>query len=143
MRSSVLLDTGPIIAILDRDEKWHHACLAIAKSLPAPLLTSEAVLTEVFHFVGDRADQIDTAWQFLRSGVIAVAPIGEEAWPELHALMLKYADRPMDYADATLVYLAEKESINTVFTIDFSDFQTYRIGGNRKFRIVPGTDAPK
>lgn len=51
--------------------------------------------------------------------------------------MRKYGDRPMDFADATLVHLAQRESISTVFTIDHDDFETYRIGGRRRFRILP------
>ena len=51
--------------------------------------------------------------------------------------MKRYADRPMDFADATLVHLARRESLNTVFTVDHDDFETYRIAGRRRFRIVP------
>ena len=56
---------------------------------------------------------------------------------ELENLMTRYQDRPMDFADATLVYSAERESIEIVFTLDQSDFATYRIGGKRKFHILP------
>ena len=52
-------------------------------------------------------------------------------------LMLRYRDRPMDFADATLVHLARRESLATIFTIDHDDFETYRIEGRRRFRIVP------
>jgi predicted nucleic acid-binding protein len=51
--------------------------------------------------------------------------------------MRRYHDRPMDFADATLVHLAERESIATVFTIDHDDFETFRIGGRKRFRILP------
>jgi uncharacterized protein len=51
--------------------------------------------------------------------------------------MLRYTDRPMDFADATLVHLAERESLTTVFTVDHDDFETYRIAGRRRFRVVP------
>jgi predicted nucleic acid-binding protein len=51
--------------------------------------------------------------------------------------MERYADRPMDFADATLVHLAHRERITTVFTVDFADFQTYRIAGRQRFRIIP------
>ena len=51
--------------------------------------------------------------------------------------MHRYHDRPMDFADATLVHLAERKSLTTILTIDFSDFQTYRIDGRRRFRILP------
>jgi len=51
--------------------------------------------------------------------------------------MVRYRDRPMDFADATLVHLAERESLTSVFTVDHDDFETYRIGGRRRFRVVP------
>ncbi len=57
--------------------------------------------------------------------------------PDLDALMRKYRDRPMDVADATLVHLAHRESLTTVFTVDHDDFETYRIGGRKRFRILP------
>jgi predicted nucleic acid-binding protein len=51
--------------------------------------------------------------------------------------MVRYRDRPMDFADATLVHLAERESLTSVFTVDRDDFETYRIGSRQRFRIVP------
>jgi predicted nucleic acid-binding protein len=55
----------------------------------------------------------------------------------VHSLMSRYWDRPMDFADATLVYLAKRESLSTIFTVDHADFETYRIEGKRRFRIFP------
>jgi predicted nucleic acid-binding protein len=77
------------------------------------------------------------AWKFLRSGTVTVLPITDEDVPDLERLMLKYRDRPMDFADATLVRLAERESLSTIFTIDHDDFETYRIGAKSRFRILP------
>jgi hypothetical protein len=57
--------------------------------------------------------------------------------PPLDALMNQYQDRPMDFADATLVHIAERESLSLILTIDRDDFETYRIHGRRRFRIVP------
>jgi len=51
--------------------------------------------------------------------------------------MSRYSDRPMDFADATLVHLAQRESLSTIFTIDHDDFETYRIHGRRRFRVIP------
>ena len=81
---------------------------------------------------------MEAAWSFIESGAVLLASITESEIPEIHALMSRYWDRPMDFADATLVYLARRESIATIFTIDHSDFETYRIEGRRRFRIVPG-----
>jgi predicted nucleic acid-binding protein len=66
-----------------------------------------------------------------------VAPVTDSDLPDIEALMRKYHDRPMDYADATLVHLAQRESLSAVFTIDHDDFETYRVGGRKRLRILP------
>lgn len=135
---SGLIDTGAILALLDRDDDWHEACVDAFGTLRLPLLTSDAILTELFHLVGDRRREVDAAWTFLRSGAVSMAAIGDADLPALNALMVRYRDRPMDFADATLVHLAERESLTSVFTVDHDDFETYRIGARRRFRIAPG-----
>jgi hypothetical protein len=136
--ASGLIDTGAILALLDRDDRWHEACVAAFVALRLPLLTSEAVLTELFHLVGDSRREVETAWALIRSGAISVASIDDTDLPALQALMARYRDRPMDFADATLVHLARRESLTSIFTIDHDDFETYRIDGRRRFRILPG-----
>src|SRR2546430_1336036 len=103
MPASTLVDTGALLAILDRDDRWHEPCVAAFVQARLPLLTSAAVLTELFHLLGDSPRDIRAAWKLLRSGAIAVAPITDADLPALEALMERYADRPMDFADATLV----------------------------------------
>jgi predicted nucleic acid-binding protein len=63
--------------------------------------------------------------------------IGDAGLRDIHSLMSLYWDRPMDFADATLVHLAKRESLTTIFTVDHSDFETYRIDGQRRFRVLP------
>lgn len=137
MRISALVDTGAILAFLDEDDRWHSACADAFAHTPFPLLTSQAVLTELFHFVGGRPHQMGAAWTFVRSGTLTLGTITDGDLPALSQLMHQYRDRPMDFADATLVHLAERESLTTILTVDFSDFQTYRIAGRRRFRILP------
>src|SRR5271165_1948555 len=105
--------------------------------LRVPLLTSEAVLTELFHLMGTQAHDVQVAWTFVRSGALTLGCITDAELPALAQLMQRYHDRPMDFADATLVHLAERESLTTILTVDVSDFQTYRIEGRRRFRILP------
>jgi hypothetical protein len=133
-----LLDTGAILALLDRTDRWHRACLNAFREMRLPLLTSEAVLTELFHLVGDSRTEIEAAWRFVRSGAIVLGTIDEVELTHLHGLMSRYWDRPMDFADATLVYLARRESLSVILTVDFGDFATYRIEGKRQFRVAPG-----
>jgi predicted nucleic acid-binding protein len=133
-----LIDTGAILALLDRDDRWHRACVEALPHFRLPLLTSSAVLTELFHLVGDRRHEIDAAWRFVRSGALTIGAIGDAELPALDDLMRRYRDRPMDFADATLVLLAERESLSRILTIDHDDFETYRIRGRQRFQIAPG-----
>lgn len=137
MRVKALADTGALLAYLDRADRWHKACKDAFLELQLPLVTSTAVLTELFHLIGDSHHQLDVAWDFVRSGAVTVMPIVDPDLPDLDVLMRKYRDRPMDFADATLVHLAQRESVLTVFTIDHDDFETYRVGARRRFRIMP------
>jgi hypothetical protein len=132
-----LIDTGAIVAILDRRDEWHARCVETLGSLRLPFVTTAAVLAELFHMVGDDPRGVVGAWTFLRSGAVVVAPIDERDVPGLEVLMKRYADRPMDFADATLVHVAGRDSLTTVFTTDHDDFETYRIGKRGRFRIVP------
>jgi hypothetical protein len=141
MDGSGLIDTGAILALLDRRDRWHGTCVAAFKDLRLPLLTSEAVLTELFHLVGDNPHEVDAAWRFLRSGAVSVGTIADAELLELETLMRRYSDRPMDFADATLVHLARRESMNLIMTVDHDDFETYRIDGRRRFQIVPARNA--
>lgn len=143
MRTNVLIDTGAIIAILDTDDRWHSVCADAFAYVNLPLLTSVAVLTELFHFLGPRSRKLENTLNFIRSGVLTIGTIGDDDLPNLTRLMRQYRDRPMDFADATLVHLAERESINTVLTVDIADFETYRIEGRKRFRILPGSRPPR
>jgi predicted nucleic acid-binding protein len=137
MRLDCLADTGALLALLDRADRWHDACARAFRSLRLPLGTSEAVLAELFHLVGDDEREVGAAWGLLRSGAITLLPIADKDLAEIEELMAKYHDRPMDFADATLVHLARRESLVNVFTVDHDDFSTYRVEGKRRFRIFP------
>ena len=137
MQAKGLIDTGAILALLDRNDRWHAPCVEAFANIRLPLLTSAAVLAEVFHLVGDHRREVAAAWKLIGSGALTLGAIGDEDLGALDALMARYHDRPMDFADATLVHLAARESLTTIFTVDHNDFETYRIGARRRFRIVP------
>ncbi len=137
MPASALIDTGAILALLDRSDRWHEPCKNSFQQLRLPLLTSEAVLTELFHLAGDSRAEMEAAWKFVRSGALVVGTIEDAELPQLHSLMSRYWDRPMDFADATLVHLANRESLNVILTVDQADFATYRLEGKRRFRVLP------
>jgi predicted nucleic acid-binding protein len=134
---NALVDTSAILAILDRRDIWHVQCRNAFHQLSFPLLTSEAVLTELFHLADRSRIETERVWGFVRSGAIVLGPIENAELPALHALMSLYADQPMDFADATLVHLANRESVTTILTVDQAHFETYRLAGKRRFQVLP------
>lgn len=141
MRPHGLVDTGALLALLDRRDPWHEACVMVFSSIRLPLATTAAILAELFRFLVENPDALSKAWQLLRSDAITVMPISDDDLSVIEDLMVKYSDRPMDFADATLVRLAQRESLSTIFTVDHNDFETYRIRGKSRFRIVPSRQA--
>jgi predicted nucleic acid-binding protein len=133
MAAGTLVDTSALYAA----EPTHGKCKAAFAEAALPLVTTGAVLTELFHFLIRRYKNQEDAWKLLRSGQIEISPIATGDLPALDILMHRYADRPMDFADATLVHVAEREGLRTILTIDHSDFETYRVGRGAKFRILP------
>ena len=129
MPPSELVDTGFLLAVVNTRDRWHDAC--------SEALRAVNLLTETFYFALKGSGLVERTWEFIRTGGISIAPITNEELPALDTLMLRYADRPMDFADATLVHIAEREGLNTILTIDHDDFETYRIGRDAKFRILP------
>lgn len=137
MRVQGLIDTGAILALLDRKDRWHRRCAACLATIRLPLATSLAVLAELFYLLDSTPQHVPAAWRFLQSGAVRVLPIGDDDLRGLEQLMEKYRDRPMDFADATLVHLARRENLTTIFTVDHSDFMIYRLDGRRRFRVLP------
>jgi predicted nucleic acid-binding protein len=132
-----LIDTGAILALVDRSDEWHEPCVEAYNGNRLPWLTTEAALTEAFHLVQRNLGDDRAIWTLLFSGAIRMSPIGNEELPAIHALMAQYADRPMDFADATLVHLAARERVSLILTVDHDDFETYRLPGRKKFTVLP------
>jgi uncharacterized protein len=141
MAASALIDTGAILALLDRSDRWHRSCVEAYNNTRLPLLTTEAVLAEVFHLTYRNLRDVQGVWKLFSSGAIRMSAIENNELRQIQALMDNYADRPMDFADATLVHLAARESLSLILTVDHDDFETYRIGGRKRFTILPGRAA--
>jgi uncharacterized protein len=137
MAPAALIDASVLISVVDASEPRHRDCVEALASAQIPLITTEAVLTEFFHFIHARYLDLDSAWRFVRSGAITTRSIGDAELPMLHALMSQYADRPMDFADASLVHLAHQQRLSRILTLDYDDFETYRLPYGKRFTILP------
>lgn len=133
----MLVDSGVLFAAIARRDQRHQDCASALRAAHKPLLTNLPVITEFLCFaIRDRLP-MNLAWALLDRGLVEISPITAVDLPALQDLMTKYADRPMDFADATLVHVAGREGIADILTIDHDDFETYRFGRNRRFRIAP------
>jgi hypothetical protein len=134
---NILLDTGVFIALLDRSEKNHARCAEFLRSFTGGVFTTEPVLTETMYLLGPYAKPQAACVEFILRGGATLVPQSAASLERAAALMNKYQDVPMDFADATLVVLAEETGIDKVLTLDFRGFAIYRIRGRKPFTIRP------
>jgi predicted nucleic acid-binding protein len=133
----VLLDTGPLVALLAADDSRHEACVEHLHSFAPPLLTSWPVLVEADWLLRNSHSAVQQMMLWIQAGTIRVLPLGDEAIPWITTFLRKYRKLKPQMADASLVYLAEQNDIHTVFTLDRRDFLVYRFGRNQRFRVLP------
>ncbi|MGA8308617.1 MAG: hypothetical protein WB755_01190 [Terriglobales bacterium] len=133
----VLVDTGPLVAILSRADQYHETCVEALRQMPGPLFSCWPVITEAARLLRGYPRAIQQLLGSLDGGFLELLSLsGSEGGP-IADVMKKYADIRPQLADAALVYLAERESIDTIFTLDQRDFSVYRSGRRRPFRILP------
>jgi len=134
---AVLVDAGPLIALLDRRDVHHRKCVKVFEGMQSPLLTAWPVVAEAMHLLATVSGGVDALWGMLEDpGVVRLLPLEPADYSAMRLSMHKYRDQRMDLGDAALVRLAAREHLTTIFTLD-RDFQVYRIGGTGRFTIVP------
>lgn len=133
---TALCDTGPLVAIMDSTDSAHVQCRAEMERFSGALVTTWPVLSESFYLLRKQSLR-ELLWQFVLGGGIEVADPLPGDLPRIRSLMARYADLPMDFADATLVVLGERLKVRRVFTIDRRDFRVYRPRHTSVFEIFP------
>lgn len=137
MAGELLLDTGALVSLLDSGQRLHRQCTELFERWRAPVVSTEAILTEATHLLGRVHGGRQACLDFFLRGGAALVPTTLTALRRCRELVAKYDDLPMDYADATLVVLAEELGANTILTTD-RDFSVYRYGRDRSFKVLPG-----
>jgi predicted nucleic acid-binding protein len=138
----ILVDTGPLVALFDRSDAEHDHCTRVLRSLREPLKTTIPVLTEAFYMLGPESRESDRLREFIERRGLSIWFFDDSSLNRAFELMERYADHPMDFADASLVAAAESLVTRKVFTVDRRDFETYRVRrGHRHYpmEIVPTT----
>jgi predicted nucleic acid-binding protein len=132
----ILVDAGPLVALVDASDQHHGSCAAALREVREPLGTAWPALTEAMYLLLDLPRGQAAVWEMIERKAVRVLRLDEDDVPRIRQLMSQYEDRPMDLADAALVRLAEREGLDRIFTVDRRDFEVYRIGGRKRFRIL-------
>jgi uncharacterized protein len=133
----VLVDAGPLVALIDRTDPHHHRCAAALKTLRDPLVTVWPAFTEAMYLLRYDPNDQRALWDMIGAGGLNFAELGPGDCARMRELMWKYRDLPMHLADAALVRVAEREGLRRIFTVDRQDFEIYRPHCFGRFEILP------
>ncbi len=131
-----LLDTGVIVALLDRSEKFHQACADAVHEMHSPLITCEAVIAESCYLLRSLPGAPEAVLENAAAGIFQVAFQLSRDAAGVKQVLRKYRDRKIDLADACLIRLADEFETPDILTLD-KDFAIYRWRKNKPFRLLP------
>jgi predicted nucleic acid-binding protein len=134
---AVLVDAGPLIALLDRSDAHHDEVVTALRKIQDPLVSVWPVLVEAMYLLSFSWQAQKALWEIFETGTVQLLPLGSDDIPQIKTLMEKYRDLPMDLADATLVRVAEREGLRRVLTLDQRDFNVYRLPRKGRFTLLP------
>ncbi len=137
----MLVDASALVAILDRSDAGHARCVDALRDLATQprgnaLVTVWPALTEAVHLIADVRRGPATLFDMVHDGALSVAELGEEDLPRMGELMERYADLPMDFADAALVRAAERYGLSRILTLNHH-FTVYRLPRRARFTVLP------
>jgi len=135
----ILVDTGPLVAILSREDDYHCACVNALREMPSPLLSCWPVITEAAWLLRKSPRAVQQLLRNIDGVFLELMPLAGTEAEAIATLMKRYEDIHPQLADVALVYLAGREKIDTIFTLDQRDFSIYRFGRRSAFHIVPET----
>ena len=137
MSGRVLVDTGPIVAMLSASDEYHDACTAQLRKIKGLLLTCWPVVTEAAWLLRAHPQAIRLLLSSFNGLPFELASLEEADLSGMAAILAKYADLGIQLADASLVHVASRERIETIFTLDQRDFRVLRPARGKRFRIIP------
>ena len=134
---ATLVDTGPLVAIASVRDQHHELCVEQLRQLQPPLLTCWPVITEAAWLLRHHPSAVERLLGSFEVGLLRLLILDEKALRWLATFLIRYRKMGAQIADGALVYLAEREGIDTVFTLDRRDFLIYRLADGRSLRILP------
>ncbi len=133
----ILIDAGPMVALLSANDRHHASCRATLIRIDEPIATVWPAFTEAMYLLRGSLEAQGVLLDMVVREAIGILPLTVDDLLRMGELMKKYHHLPMDLADAALVRVAERENVRRIFTIDRRDFSVYRTLGGGRFNILP------
>jgi|SRR5689334_10746745 len=133
----ILVDTGPLVAIVSPKDQYHELCAKTLGNLPAPLLTCWPVIAEAAWLLRQSPLGFERLLGSFKDGFLEILLVRSLESEAIVEILKKYANLRPEFADAMLVHLAHRENIDAIFTLDRRDFSVYRTARNKPFRLFP------
>ena len=133
----VLIDAGPIVAIFSKQDPYHQTCIETVRELTTPLYTCWPVITEAAWLLKLSLPALERMLSLVDGSLMAILPLTGSEARSIATLMRRYENLGLQLADATLMYLADRDAIETVFTMDRRDFSVFRTRAGRALRLIP------
>ena len=137
--TNVLIDTGPLVAILDRSDPYHELCSGTLRLIQPPMLTTWPMLTEVAWLLRDQPKGLQRLYGGVQTGFFRTVALSESALAEIASIQKRFQTLRPQLADMTLLLLAEREKWNTIFTLDRCDFTAMQKKSKPKLVLLPET----
>jgi predicted nucleic acid-binding protein len=134
---AVLIDAGPLIALLDRSDAHHEKIVEALRKIQDPLVSVWPVLVEAMYLLSFSWRAQKALWEIFETGTVQLLALDNGDISQMKNLMEKYHDLPMDLADAALVRVAEREGLRRILTLDQKDFNVYRLPRKGRFTLLP------
>ncbi len=131
----LLVDTGPLVALANKRDKYHQKCSTFLERYRGRLLTTWSVLTEFSHLAHSVSATL-ALYQWIERGGMEISPLGRDELVSTIDWITRYADHPMDLADASLIVTAIRTGCIDVWTLNRADFETYRLPGRKRIRLA-------
>jgi predicted nucleic acid-binding protein len=133
----VIVDAGPLVAILNRLDLHHDLCYQQGLTLRRPFLTTWPVIAEAAWLLRRTPGGVSGLLRMVSEGLLDCRPLDADAADWMDCFLKQYADLDPQLADASLMYVAEMERIDTIFSLDRRDFLVFRLSGDRTVKLIP------
>jgi predicted nucleic acid-binding protein len=133
----MLVDTGPLVALLSADDQHHAACVAAAKQLAGPFYSIWPVVTEAVYLLRSRPNSVALLLAQIEAGKLFLADLTATDVTGIQSIFSRYADQGFDLADVALMHVAERDNIRREFTTDRRHFSLFRTSSGNPLELHP------